>query len=84
MEQAILHRQTQNRQTLTGLTAQLEALSPLAVLSRGYTLTQDGQGSVVTSASRLSSGDDLTIRFADGTACATVQGVTLFESENNT
>ncbi len=82
--QNIQHLRTQNRQTLTRLTAQLEALSPLAVLSRGYTLTQDGQGRVVTSAAPLSAGDDLTVRFADGTAAVSVKGVTLFESENNT
>lgn len=84
MEQSVRHMQAQSRQTLTRLTAQLEALSPLAVLSRGYTLTQDGQGSVVTSAGRLAEGDELNVRFADGTARATVRTVTLFESENNT
>ncbi len=84
MNQTILHLNTGNRQTLTRLTAQLEALSPLAVLGRGYTITHDGQGRVVTSAAPLSTGDDLTIRFADGTAAVSVKGVTLFESENNT
>ncbi len=84
MNQTILHLNAGNRQTLTRLTAQLEALSPLAVLGRGYTITQDGQGRVVTSAAPLSTGDDLTIRFVDGTAAVSVKGVTLFESENNT
>ncbi|MBQ9781276.1 MAG: exodeoxyribonuclease VII large subunit [Clostridia bacterium] len=83
MDQSLLHLRARDRQTLTRLTAQLEALSPLAVLSRGYTLTQNEQGSVVTSANALSAGDALTIRFADGAAHATVKKVTLFESENN-
>ncbi len=84
MNQTILHLNAGNRQTLTRLTAQLEALSPLAVLGRGYTMTRDGQGRIVTSAASLSTGDDLTIRFADGTAAVSVKGVSLFESENNT
>ena len=83
MEKSILHLNAQRQQTLTRLTAQLEALSPLAVLSRGYTMTQDDQGRVVTSAQALSAGDDLTVRFADGTAAVSVEAVTLFESENN-
>ena len=84
MNQTILHLNAGNRQTLTRLTAQLEALSPLAVLGRGYTITRDGQGRIVTSAAAVSAGDDLTIRFADGTAAVSVKGVSLFESENNT
>lgn len=84
MNQTILHLNAGNRQTLTRLTAQLEALSPLAVLGRGYTMTRDGQGRIVTSAAAVSAGDDLTIRFADGTAAVSVKGVSLFESENNT
>lgn len=84
MNQTILHLNAGNRQTLTRLTAQLEALSPLAVLGRGYTMTRDGQGRIVTSAASLSTGDDLTIRFADGIAAVSVKGVSLFESENNT
>ncbi len=82
MDQSILHLQAQNRQTLTHLTAQLEALSPLAVLSRGYTITQDGQSRVVTTATALSVGDDLTVRFADGSAAVSVKDVTLFEGDN--
>lgn len=84
INQTILHLNAGNRQTLTRLTAQLEALSPLAVLGRGYTMTRDGQGRIVTSAAAVSAGDDLTIRFADGTAAVSVKGVSLFESENNT
>lgn len=83
MDQSVMHLHADDRQTLTRLTAQLEALSPLAVLSRGYTMTQDGQSRVVTSAAALSAGDALTVRFADGLAHATVDTVTLFESENH-
>jgi exodeoxyribonuclease VII large subunit len=84
MDRSILHLQAQNRQTMTRLTAQLEALSPLAVLGRGYTMTKDADGNIVTSAAMLSEGDGLIVRFADGEALATVTGVNLLESENHT
>lgn len=84
MDRSILHLQAQNRQTMTRLTAQLEALSPLAVLGRGYTMTKDVDGNIVTSAAMLSEGDGLIVRFADGEALATVTGVNLLESENHT
>ncbi len=83
MDKSIRHLCAQDRQRLTHLTACLEALSPLAVLSRGYTITESGQGSVVMSAATLSEGDAVTIRFADGIAAATVESVSLFESENH-
>ena len=64
-------------QALSHLTAQLEALSPLAVLSRGYALAKDGDGSVVTTATAVSVGDELSLRFVDGEASATVTSVSL-------
>ena len=79
LDKTIEHMHVRNRQTLTRLTAQLEALSPLAVLSRGYTITQDKEDRVITSAEHLSVGNDLTIRFADGTADVQVKSVTLSE-----
>lgn len=49
----------------------ISALNPLAVLSRGYSLTS-GEGGVVTSASQLKPGDEITVRFSDGSARAQV------------
>jgi exodeoxyribonuclease VII large subunit len=45
--------------------ARLQALSPAATLRRGYTITQNAEGGVVRSASEVSPGEDLLIRFAD-------------------
>ncbi len=63
------------------LTAQLEALSPLGVLSRGYALVQDTDGRVVPSAAELHPGDRATLRFADGHADVTVDHISLHEEE---
>ncbi|NLB28399.1 MAG: hypothetical protein GX819_05580, partial [Clostridiaceae bacterium] len=44
----------------------LEALSPLAVLSRGYSLVMDERGHAVTAGSRLDKGDQGDLVFKDG------------------
>jgi exodeoxyribonuclease VII large subunit len=54
------------KQDLKRLGLQLRALSPLAVLDRGYSLTQTVDGNVVRDASRLKKGDTLKTRFAKG------------------
>lgn len=57
--------------------AALEALSPLSVLSRGYSITYDGTGSVVARASSLAEGDDMRVRLADGDVYGTVVRVAI-------
>lgn len=47
------------------LRARLVALSPAATLRRGYAIVQQADASVVLSASQVSSGDSLTVRFAE-------------------
>ena len=58
---------------LTSVAGRLEALSPLAVLSRGYAAISIGE-QTVTRAEELNVGDVLSIRFSDGIAHATVNG----------
>lgn len=55
--------------------AKLDALSPLKVLSRGYTMTRTDGGEVVRSVKQLKSGDRLTISLSDGSAVANVLNV---------
>ncbi|MDO4501928.1 MAG: exodeoxyribonuclease VII large subunit [Coriobacteriia bacterium] len=54
--------------------AQLEALSPVAVLSRGYAIARDPQGDVLRSVDQVTPGQDITVRVADGTVAASVTG----------
>ena len=64
------------RDCLARLAAQLEALSPLKVLSRGYSLTLLDDGStVVRSSSDVKPGDLLRTRLADGTITSRVISV---------
>ncbi len=56
--------------------ARLDALSPLGVLSRGYSLTQRApDGQIVRDAAELSPGDELVTRFSSGTATSRVEEV---------
>ena len=61
------------KNSLSKASASLDALSPLRVLSRGYAAVGKN-GKVVTSAKAIRTGDELNIRFADGTVNATVTG----------
>ena len=64
------------RLALERLAGQLDALSPLAVLSRGYSLTQTADdGSVVRDAATVAPGALLRIRLASGTLIARVESV---------
>lgn len=59
----ILERQ---KNKLENQAIQLESLSPLKVLIRGYAVVQDSAGNLIKSARKSGIGDDLKIRFADG------------------
>lgn len=59
------------REKLSISATKLNAINPLAVLSRGYAYTQKN-GEVVSSVDKLSVGDNIAVRFADGSVDATV------------
>jgi exodeoxyribonuclease VII large subunit len=56
-------------------TAALEALSPVAILNRGYALVFDAEGQLVKDASRLHTGDEIAARLARGSVRARVSSV---------
>jgi exodeoxyribonuclease VII large subunit len=73
LDRGLMHHVLIHRQRVDGLSRQLEAVSPQAVLSRGYTITlrkKDGQP--LRSAAQLQRGDKLLTRFADGQVESTV------------
>ena len=71
---AVLALAGQRRAELAGATASLEALSPLAVLSRGYAALTASDGSRVVSAASLSPGDPFRATLSDGSLDARVTG----------
>jgi len=62
------------RARLEGLGGRLEAVSPRAVLERGYVLVRDGRGRAVTRAEGLRAGTHVTMTFADGERDARIEG----------
>ncbi len=64
------------RHRADALAARLDSLSPLAVLGRGYSLTQRvSDGQVIRDASELAVGDELNTRFAQGRAKSRVEQI---------
>ena len=57
---------------LAELASALDALSPLAVLERGYSLAADAQGRLVRDAGELKPGDHVELRFHRGRAGAQI------------
>ena len=72
----LLERKQQRVATLAGT---LDALSPLKVLSRGYSLTFAEDGTLVRSVNDVSPGIEITTRTPDGTVWSTVTDVKLVE-----
>jgi len=68
---------------LSSLVSGLNALNPLNVLDRGYALVTDKDRGAVSSVMALGAGDKIGLRFADGTAEATVDSTTYTDGENN-
>jgi len=60
------------RGTLNQLSGQLEALSPLAILDRGYALVFDPSGALLKDARQVKAGDEISARLAKGSLSATV------------
>jgi len=70
---AATHRRLlESRGALDRRTASLEALSPVAILNRGYALVFDAKGQLVKDAARLKAGDELSARLARGRVHARV------------
>lgn len=60
------------RQRFVSLTAKLDAMSPLKVLTRGYAMVQTDSGNVVRSISDVNNEDIVDVRLADGAFSAKV------------
>lgn len=55
-----------DRERFARLSASLDALSPLKVLGRGYSVVRDEQGKVITSVEQTEEGSSVTLRLTDG------------------
>ncbi len=57
---------------IAGKAGELDALSPLKIMSRGYSLVYSGD-KLIKSSSEISAGEKISVRFADGSVEAVVQ-----------
>ncbi|MFK7766723.1 MAG: exodeoxyribonuclease VII large subunit [Mariniblastus sp.] len=62
-------------QTLKEMFARLNSLSPLGVLARGYSLTTDEKGKLVTDCDSIKPGDKITTRTANGRLISSVEEI---------
>jgi exodeoxyribonuclease VII large subunit len=78
---AMRERVRHDRRVLESSACSLDALSPLKVLRRGYSITQRSDtGEVIRSGAQLSSGDTITTLLADVRVTSRVESVALRES----
>lgn len=63
----------EKKQRFIRLTASLEAMSPLKVLSRGYSVVRAEDGTLVTDASRMRTGDRIRVQMQKGSLTACVE-----------
>ncbi len=75
LQQAMQRLLSQHKQHLAHQVAQLDLVSPLAVLQRGYSITHDSQQRVLRSSKQITVGDAISVRLADGTLDATVTAI---------
>ncbi|HEY7192879.1 MAG TPA: exodeoxyribonuclease VII large subunit, partial [Gemmatimonadales bacterium] len=66
-------RLEQSRALLTAHSARLDALSPLRVLSRGYSVARDENGRVLKRVAQLPAGKEFQLRVSDGEVRGRVQ-----------
>ncbi|MDA1051006.1 MAG: exodeoxyribonuclease VII large subunit [Planctomycetota bacterium] len=73
---AILTNQSKARDRIAHMAERLESLSPLAVLGRGYSVTQrTSDGQLVIDANRVSVGELVTTRLARGTLTSRIEEI---------
>ena len=74
---ATLRRLETRRAEMSAVAGRLNALSPLATLSRGYAVARRPDGEALTRAAQFASGEKFNLSLHDGSVAARVEGVTL-------
>ena len=64
------------RLMLGAAVGRLEGVNPMSVINRGYSMTLDGSGNIVSSISDVNTGDGISVRIKDGSIFARVESKT--------
>jgi len=76
LTRAMRRRRDQAQEALAALAARLESLSPLAVLSRGYSLTtRASDGELLRAATQVQPGEQIKTRLAQGHLLSRVESI---------
>jgi exodeoxyribonuclease VII large subunit len=73
MSSTMRNRLLQRRAKLDQLSGQVEALSPVAILERGYALVFDASGELVKDATQVKVGEEISARLAKGSVDSVVK-----------
>ena len=76
MKMASMRATDRRRAAVSSLSGKLNALSPLATLSRGYAVARDASGQTLSSVEQFSVGEEFRVMLRDGSIDATANGVT--------
>lgn len=71
-----------SRERFSGLVGRLDALSPLKVMQRGYSIASDGDGRIIKSVRGLDEKENFVLRLADGERNCRVVGKEISEENN--
>ena len=63
---------SRNNQRYIALTSKLDAMSPLKVLTRGYSMAQTQEGTLLRSVTQVREGDTVSVSLSDGKLSAQV------------
>ncbi|WLS79987.1 exodeoxyribonuclease VII large subunit [Erwinia pyri] len=83
LQQAMQLKLNDGKQRFSTLTAQLEGVSPLATLARGFSVTTAADGQVVKKSRQLAPGDTLKTRLDDGWVESEVTAITPIKPVRN-
>ena len=72
LEMSLGHLLEMSRNQVRSLSSRLDALNPRNVISRGYSMTTDERGNIVTSVKQIAEGDTLKSVLKDGTITSKV------------
>ena len=84
MEYAAEKSNTAYEHRLAAAAAKLDALSPLNVLKRGYSFTENAEGKVITSVNDVENGSMVSITLNDGMLNAVVKDKVIFDGKEKT
>ncbi len=79
LEKAFTDRKTFFKERFLKCFFKLDALHPLKILNRGYSMATDKKGSPVSSIKKIKAGDIIKLNFSDGKADCTVNNTQIIE-----